>query len=207
MVPLVGAGFKPAYIRTALICHSLQNIEEPVDVLLGIVEVGRDAYALAANADEDVVSCEPGGEVIRGVRAEHQPDHVPRPPLFGDRRDTELSGLRFYEIRQRADCLRDVLDFPLEELAQRLCRHREQGEVAPFPHVVAPGAWLEGVLVRNQPREVLASTAVDPVVLYWLPLPILLPDIHIPDTIGSEQPLVRCGDKEVGPDLRDVEGI
>src|SRR5918998_2720174 len=179
------------FAETALTSHPLQDLEEPIDILLRVVQVRRDAHALPAYADEDVVCREPGGEVIGGVRAEHEPDHVPRPSLFGDRRDTELSCLRFYEIRQRADGLGDALDPPVEDLAQCLGRHREQGEVAPFPYVVASGAGLEGVLVRHQPREVLASAAIDPVVLYGLPFPILLPDIHKPDPIWSEQPLVR----------------
>ena len=125
----------------------LQHVEEPINVLFSVVEVGRDAHALPTHADEDIVCREPGGEVVWSVWAEHEPDHVPRPPLFGDRHDTVFSGLRFYEVRQRADGLGDVLDSPVEELAQRLGRHREQGEVAPLPHVVASGARLEGVLV------------------------------------------------------------
>src|ERR671911_2591705 len=202
-VPLLSGPFA----ETALTSHPLQDLEEPIDILCRVVQVGRDAHALPAHADEDVVCREPGGEVLGGVRAEHQPDHVPRTLLLGDRRDTKRHSLLFDEIRQRADSFGDVLHSPVEDLAQRLARHGEQGEVAPLSHVVASGARLEGVLVRYQPRKVLASAAVDPVVLYGLPLPILLPNIHKPHTIRSEQPLVRRGDEKVGPDLRYVEGI
>src|SRR5215212_1139431 len=62
-----------------------ERCEEAVYVFFGVVEVRRDADALAAHAHEDVLCREPGGEVFRGTGAELQPDHVPRPHLRRDR--------------------------------------------------------------------------------------------------------------------------
>src|SRR5215212_4433275 len=194
-----------AWKNRALTGDLLQNVEEASHVLFRIVEVGRDAHARATHADEDVVAHEPGGEVGRGARPEHQADHVPRPSLFRHPRDTAFFCLLFYEISQHADGLGDVLDPPVEELAQCFGGHGEQDEVAPLSHVVAAGTWLEGVLVVHEFRELLASTAVDPVVLYGLPLAVLFVDIHEPYPVRPEQPLVRGSDQEVRPDLRNVK--
>src|SRR5215207_9708611 len=142
-------GRKPSRYRP-LIDHAVQDLEEPFDVLCGVVEVRRDAHALAAHADEDALSGEPGGEVFRDPSAEAEPDHVPRPTLCRDRLEPALLCLHLDEVRQGPDGLGDVLDAPLQELAQRLARHREQDEVAPLADVVAPGAGLEGVLVVHE---------------------------------------------------------
>src|SRR5215211_8743452 len=42
-------------LHTALIRHPLEDLEEPINVLFCIVKVRRDAHALAAHADEDIV--------------------------------------------------------------------------------------------------------------------------------------------------------
>ena len=146
--------------------YLVQHVEEPLDVLFRVVEVGRDAHARAPHADEDVLGAEPGGEVLRGFRAEPQARSCAAlASASGSSRYRVLLPLCSTTVRQPSDGLGDVFDPPVEDLAQRLGRHREQDEVAPLADVVAPGAWLEGVLVLHEPREVLAAAAVDPVVL------------------------------------------
>src|SRR5918997_2427505 len=88
----------------------VQNLEESLDVLFGVVEVRRDAHALAADADENLLLAEAGCEGFGDPPTEPQPDHVPRPSLCGDRFDAAPPRLRFDEIRQPTDGLGDVLD-------------------------------------------------------------------------------------------------
>src|SRR5215208_4821437 len=163
--------------------HPPDNLEEALYVLLGVVEVWRDAHAPAAHADENALCREPGGEVFGGGGAELEPDHVLGPHLPRDRLDAALPSLSLDEVGQPSDGLGDVLNAPVEDLAQRLVRHREQGEVAPLADIVAPGAGLEGVLVVHERREVLGAATVDPVVLYGRPLPPLLPDVQEADPV------------------------
>src|SRR5215212_5037865 len=187
--------------------HPRESFEEAVHVFFGVVEVWRDAHALAAYADEDVLFRESGGEIFRSFGAELQADHVPRPALYRDRLDAVISGFPFYEVRQASDGLGDILYAPVEDLAQGFVRHREQGEVAPLADVVAAGTGLEGVLVAHEPGEVLAAAAVDPVVLDRRPLPPPFAGVHKPDPVRPEQPLVHGGNQEVGAHLPHVERV
>src|ERR687898_198925 len=165
-----------------------ERIKESFGVPLGIVQVRRNA-----DADEDVLGGEPGGEVFGGFGTEPKTNHVLDAYRCWDRFYTEPLRLRFDEVREIPDLLGDVLDAPGQDLAERRDSHREQHKVAPLADVEAPGARLEGVLILDESREVLAAGAVDPVVLYRFPFPPPLAGIQKTEPVRPEQPLVRRG--------------
>ena len=78
-------------------------------------------------------------------------------------------------------------------------------EIGTLADVEPARARLIAVLIVDQPGEILAAGARDPVVLERLPVLPARRDIEIAEAVGPEQPLVARAGQKVGPDRGQLE--
>ena len=95
---------------------------------------------------------------------------------------------------------RDVLDAPRLDLLQRGDGSRQRCEGTLLSHIEASGALHVTVRVVRERREIVGVVAGEPALLEGSRIAEAFRYVHQADAVGSEQPLVSRGDKEVGLD-------
>ena len=170
---------------------------EPVDVIVGGVQVGGQAQGRASDAGGHASVVKNVQETGAGATGNRQSEHMGASGLAGRGGKPKAGGAVGDLVGDGLQGVRNVGHIPGEQLVDRGDGHRDEAEVGALTDVVAAGAGQVLIGVVDQRGEVLRAVPQDPVLLEWPAVKVLAGNVEVADAERAQQPLVADSNDEV----------